>query len=250
MAKDTLTLTLKGDVTLDLFATALKHFDGLVKALSAEVAPGTKIQWEVIRLESGSALTEIRGSYIDAAPVERVVDDFAAVARSLAAGRPIPYSEGVRENALALTSVLNGHITAIEFIVDEYRAVVTERMTEVPEGKDIAFGVVTGIVNAIWYDDLRLSVIDDAFGKSVACHLPPDRYDLARDVWGKRVSITGLIYRDPDTGRPIEVRQVRTVDPEEDTPSRYSFRLARGIIPWREGQERPEAIIRRGRDAR
>jgi hypothetical protein len=45
-----------------------------------------------------------------------------------------------------------------------------------------------------------------------------------------------------------EAPQSQQEDPAEtEEADRYSFRKARGIIPYREGQERSEDIIRRGR---
>lgn len=109
-------------------------------------------------------------------------------------------------------------------------------MVEEAERKDRSFGVLIGTVYSIFIDPLRLSVKDVLFGNRVQCYLTSEFHDMARDAWGKKVEVTGIIYRDPDTGRPIEVRQVKAIEILEEDESLFSFRRARGAIPWREDQ--------------
>ena len=69
-----------------------------------------------------------------------------------------------------------------------------------------------------------------------------------RTVWGKRAVVSGRIGRQPLTGRPIvirEVRQVRLVKTYEPD----SYKNARGIFDWKPGDEPAEESIRRLRDA-
>ena len=171
----------------------------------------------------------------------------------------IPYSEDVISNVRAITSFINGHITSVELGTSDVHIVITEPLDEQwqEESKQYTFGAITGIVRTIsaWTKSytgqpkIRLAVEDAVFGRVVYCYLNDDQGELARKIWRSRVSITGMIFRDPDTGRPIEVRQVKDV--QEVEPSRpKSYKQARGILPWHDGDEPSEVTMRRLRDAK
>lgn len=59
---------------------------------------------------------------------------------------------------------------------------------------------------------------------------------MIRNMWGKYVTVTGKIYRDPITGRPLEVCKLEGVEILQDEPP-GSYKRARGAIPWKDGTE-------------
>jgi hypothetical protein len=78
----------------------------------------------------------------------------------------------------------------------------------------VSIGVITGVVRAISDNpNLKISVTDNLFEKVVNCYLEPEQAELARKFWRKPVSVTGLLYRDAVTGRPIEMREVYQIEP-------------------------------------
>lgn len=113
----------------------------------------------------------------------------------------------------------------------------------------LSLGVITGHVYAISDEPSpKISLRDDLFGKAVVCYLGEGKYDLARDVWRQHVAVVGMVHRDPETGKPIQVADVISVTPtEEKKPG--SFLAARDILPWQESDEPSETVIRRMRDA-
>lgn len=259
MVKDTITLTLNGDVPLALFAVALDHLNELVTALSEELIEPDEaaIQWQVLHLASGSAVTTIKGIVQEAEPtsslyptVEKIVEAYVIIGKALQFRQPIPFSEDVARPARELTSVLNGHITSIEFITDGTKALIKEKVTEESSGpKKYCLGVVKGVVRTISDKPrLKLGVYDELFNRMVYCYLAPTQEDLARSAWRKQVSITGLLYRDSETGRPVEFREVYDVQVLKNTSS-GSYKEARGVLPWETGDEPAEVSIRRLRDA-
>jgi hypothetical protein len=125
---------------------------------------------------------------------------------------------------------------------------VGDEEPEIEAGKDYSLGTVTGTVVAIWANPLKLGLNETISDQMVYCYLDKDQQEIAREQWGKCVSVTGLIARDSDTGRPINVTQVRDIEPIEGVPAR-SYKEAKGIIPWQQGDEPSEATIRRIRDA-
>src|SRR5207253_6784001 len=83
VAKDTVTLTLEGDVPVDEFAKAIGYFSALLRALSEEVSNSTPIEWDIARLSGGSATAVVRGTAPDTKAVEKVVIAYGVVGRSL-----------------------------------------------------------------------------------------------------------------------------------------------------------------------
>lgn len=250
MATDTVTLSLMGDVPLNLFAQVMVNFDGLIQALSAEIAGPEAIVWEVARLEAGSTLTTARGISAEAEAITRVIRAYEVIGQSLEDAKPIPYSEDVTSYALAITAVLNSHITSVRFITDERTASVNEpvALEKLTHSKRFSLGVITGVVGAIWdRPRLKLSVHDALFNRVIYCYLDESEKEKAREVWGRQVAVSGLIYRDPDTGRPIDVRQVTSIKLVESAPP-YSFRQGKGAVPWQNGDPVAEILIRRVRD--
>ncbi len=66
-----------------------------------------------------------------------------------------------------------------------------------------------------------------------------------RDAWGHIADVTGVITRDADTGRPLALRRVTSVDVVDEGDT-MGFLRARGAVG---GIEPAEGVIRRIRDA-
>lgn len=251
MAKDTLTLTLHGQVPLSTFARAMAELSTLVENLTQEVSSfEAAVEWQVSALTGGSATAAITGiHHDDIGDVMAVVEAYAIIARAMQAGQPIPYSEDVSRAATALTALVGSGVTSVSFITDEYRTTFDTPVPFQPGERRYSIGVISGLVRTITdRPRLRLALYDAVFKHRVFCYLPSGQEALARAVWLQQVAVTGMIYRDPHTGRPIEVRDVRAVDTITQQPP-GSYRQARGVLPWREGDEPSEVLIRRVRDA-
>lgn len=119
MAKNTLTLKLQGSVPLAEFAEAMGHFSALVEALTDDVGGTTDVEWEISKLEAGSATAVIigRSPYEDV--IEKVVQAYEIIGSAIKGNKPIPYSENIAKEARSITGLLNGKITAVEFVTDE-----------------------------------------------------------------------------------------------------------------------------------
>lgn len=254
MPKDTLTLTLNGDVPPELFAKAIGHFSDLIRALSEEIAgPDEQADWSVSHLEGGSAVVEVKGVSGAIDLIERIVEAYGVTGQAIGAGMPIPYSDAVAKPARAITEVLNGHIKSVGFITDNYKTVVTEPQgydfDKAEEPKAVSLGVVTGVVRAIWYSEKKITLaVHDAFNRVVYCRLGVEHKQIARDVGDRRVTITGLIERDPVTGLISGIRDVADVEISEDAiPG--AFKRVRGILSHLEEGVSSQDIIERMYDA-
>ncbi len=245
MDKDTLTIELAGDISLEIFSKAVNDFYSLVRQLSEEVVGPNKIRWEIAKLEGGSAATTIRGQSSEIKDVEKVVYAYTIIGQALEMDRAIPFSKEVVDSTYSLISVLNGDVTAVNFVTDYASTTLVEPIFKEPQaGIDYSLGVIKGRVSAIWIKPLKLAVTDALFNRVVYCFLEAEDRSIARDVWGKMVEVQGFIRRDSETGRPIDVRRVSKVRLVEKSDPK-SYRLAKGIIPWKVGTESAEQIVRR-----
>lgn len=57
---------------------------------------------------------------------------------------------------------------------------------------------------------IQITLYDDLFDRAVTCHLDPNWQ--VTQYWGKRIAVTGLVYRDPQSDRPYKIRDVITID--------------------------------------
>lgn len=249
---DTLTLILHGQIPVGLFARAIGHFAALLDSVAAEVAGPDVIRWDIDRLNTGSAIVQVRGLSEDFEAVEQAVRAYDAIGEALHRGEPIPFSPSVQRSARALTGLLDGHIHSISFATQAATHVVqahtTEEDAEQAQEWLVSWGTLQGEVGAISSRPrLQFTLYDSLFDKAVACYLTKDNESLAREIWRKRIAVTGRVYRRVDDDRPIRVSHVVDVR-VLDAPA-GDFRRARGAIPWQPGDELPEVYIRRVRDA-
>jgi hypothetical protein len=96
---------------------------------------------------------------------------------------------------------------------------------------------------------LRFTLYDTFYDKAVSCYLREGQEEIMRDVWGLTASVEGVVTRAPDSGRPLNVRNVWNVTPVKVAePS--GWLSARGAIKVRDDDQRsPEELISAARDA-
>lgn len=234
---------------LSEFARAMGHFSSLVDALTDDVGGKADIEWEIVKLEAGSATAVIigRSPYEDI--IEKVVQAYEIIGTAIKNNRPIPYSDSISKEAMAITGLLNGKIKTVEFITDDVETSIDAPFEfETQIQRDFSFGTVSGLVETLSKrGKIRFILYDSLFDRAVNCYLGKEQDQLMLDAWDKRVTVAGQVYRDPFTGRPTDVRDINYVEIIED--SKIDFMSLAGIIPWNDGDEYPEETIRRLRDA-
>ncbi|MGH2458773.1 MAG: hypothetical protein ACRDIY_07895 [Chloroflexota bacterium] len=250
MPAKTITLALDGGVPLDQFGLAMSAFSGLIKSLSSELGTARKVEWIIDDLQAGSATATIRSDAADEEAIERVVQAYATVGRSLASHTAIPYSSDVARYARDIVSVLNGQVTSVRFETPDEDVILysrSDRETN-PERYLLAYGAVEGTIQTLTSRNrLRFTLYDSLFDKAVSCYVEEGREQIMLGVWGRRAIVEGLISRDAQTGRPVAVRQIRDIRVVL-RPESASYRQARGIAPADESIS-AEAAIRKLRDA-
>jgi hypothetical protein len=262
MQLDTVTMSLSGrEVPLATFASAIVRFSALVRALSAE-AGRTDLEWIVDELSRGSTLAVARGIG-NPDQVARVVRRYGEVGMSLADDAPLkPYSPPVRIAAGRLRGIVGGAVEAMLLETPEREAIVRPRivrMKPAPAARSpilmatakppvAAFGAIEGRIQTLTNrGGLRFTLYDTLEDRAVSCYLAEGSDEIMRGAWGRRAVVEGWVVRDPMTGRPLTVRQVRSVHVKPD-PEPDGYISARGIAPSLSGLL-PEQAIRRLRDA-
>jgi len=247
MAKETLTLALEGDVALEEFASAISNLNSLLNQLSKEVGQEARVDWLIEELYAGSAVATFRGVYQDVAVVENVITAYEEIGDSLQSGREIPYSVNVKKYANNLVNIINGKITSIRFETPIKDFVITGRVTEGEKTSPMNYvlGSVKGTVETLsMRKKLNFTLWDSLFDKSVSCYFKEGEEENMRNAWGKRAVVSGRVGRRADTGRPVVIREVKYVRVLENVEP-GSYRRAKGVLPWVQGDELPEDIIRR-----
>ncbi|MFH2103090.1 MAG: hypothetical protein ABIJ39_07010 [Chloroflexota bacterium] len=250
MAKDILTFALEGEIALQDFASAISSFNALLIQLSKEVGGDAKIDWLIDEMYTGSAVATFRGVYQDMVVVENVVTAYEDVGDAMAAGREIPFSKTVQQHAAALTKVLDDKVTAIRLETPNHDFLISGKLHgERTLPIQYSHGTVRGTIETLSKrKKLSFTLWDTLFDKPVHCYFKEGEEDNMRFAWGKRAVVAGKIGRQPESGKPLVIREVKYVRVVEDGEP-GSYQRARGVLPWGRGGETPEDMIRRLRDA-
>lgn len=250
MASDTVTMRLEGDVPLTEFSVAVSQFNLLIVGLSRVISPKVPIDWAVEELISlpTAAETTVYGRSEQRGAVHSVARGYLEVGQALRAGEMVPY--GVGEPATKMRGVLNGRINTLVFETADSEAAVQATPPKEPESRRevVTMGAVMGRIQTVTNrGPLRFTLYDTLHDRAISCYLQPGHEEVMLGVWGKVAVVEGLVRRDPKTGRPLSVREIRNVvvRPEGE---RGSFREAIGAL---EGPFRMTAAeaVRQLRDA-
>lgn len=250
MAKDTITLTLDGEISFQNFADAISHFHSLVQALSQEMGMAEDIDWLIHDLQAGSATATVRGEAESPEKVEKVVSAYGELAKDLEGGRTPNFSTRVLREANAIAGMLDDRITSIRFETPEVDASISKQPNIViSTSTKVAIGAIEGRVQTLTNrKGLRFTLFDALHDRSVSCYIEEGRQEIMREIWGKRAIVEGEISRDIVSGRPLAIRRITNVRvlPEVE---KGSYLAARAVAPRKPGALLPEQIIRRLRDA-
>lgn len=251
MIDDTITLGLNGDVALSDFSSGMQHFAALVSALSEEVAADAEIEWVIDSLDAGSARATVRGVCDDADAVERVVASYGNIGKAVETGSPIPYSQNVVRKVNELASVINGRVTSLQLVTKAVDVLIASREISetAPQKPRYSYGAISGTVESITRRrGLKFMLYNEVFDQAITCHVSEELKEEMRSIWGKRVTVSGRIRRDPMRGSPVSVTEITSIRTLPDKEPGL-WRRAIGILPLAPNAERPEVIIRRLRDA-
>lgn len=249
MAGDSVTFRIDGELTIEKVADAFSRFGKVLQALEQDQL--ARVRWVLAGLDYGSAAITARAEPLDDDAVAKIA---TMTERYLSAGREV--SSGRVDGATPLLRVVRD---LTEIAAEENRVILETADDELiftapvsplplPPGAQTtkSLGTVRGRVETLSHrKGFRFTLYELTTDRPVSCYLQADHEDLMRDVWGHIADVTGVVTRDADTGRPLTVRRVTSVDVVTEGEA-MGFLRARGVVG---GTEPADAVVRRIRDA-
>jgi len=246
MARNTITFELGGRVPIETFRDGISYLQQLVAALTR----GNNVTWIIEDLQVGSAITTLRGEAEDLEIVDQIVGEFAQIGSALASDEPLPRkSVHVTQAANAIQALANS-VDYVRLETSEDDFVVYGNGTETEaQVQWTTVGAISGRVQALSKrGGLRFNLYEAVHDRAISCYLQQGQEELMREAWDRRVTVGGTIYRQGPLGRPVAIRNILSVDILEEA-AQGAYLRARGAVPWQEGDEMPEDVIRELRDA-
>lgn len=250
MKTRTITMTLEGDIQLYHYAEAVRRFANMVSLLSQEVATGVEIRWMLRDLKRNNGTARIVGEHELGRRVEDVVNAFERVADCMLKRERIPFSQSIAFEAMKLVRLIGPQITAIRFEMPYSTVTISGNIEQVIDlelsGPLQSLGTVKGYVQSITNrGDLHFTLYDAIYDEPVHCYVNPEQAELLRDLWAKRVHVTGRVTRDVETARVVKVTDITEIHVET---IKGSYKRARGILYEKVPEEPAEMTIRRIRN--
>lgn len=242
---------LTGVITANEYRKAVTHFVGLVNALTEAVADKVDVEWQLTDLDYGSAIMQFSGFANSQNSVRQVVAAYSVATQAAARRETIPYPAAVRTQLEALTSLINGHISAIEFSTSTVECVVTAPLPSSEEfpTKSSALGSIRRRVQMISErSSLYFNLYDSIFDEAVRCNMLTEQQEMMRDIWGKYVIVTGTVTRDKETGQPRSIHDILDIEVVNLAP-RQGYRRVRGILEYNPNDPPSHQRLRRHRAA-
>ena len=248
MSKTTLTFELGGRVELSELEEGIRLFTRLVSNLT----PRSGVTWVVEDLQPGSALVTLRGESDDPAQVEQVIAEYEGIGCALSRHETLRHT---KTRVVRAAHAIADFVEPREYVrlgtPDEDYIVYGNRVVDdrIQAAPIVSIGAITGRVQTLSSrSGLRFNLYDTVHDRAVACYLGPGQEEIMREVWGNRATVVGRVSRDPLTGKPISIRDIRQVELLSE-PAPRAYQEARGAVPWEPGDTLPEEAIRLLRDA-
>jgi hypothetical protein len=249
VAGDSVTFRLDGEVTIEQLSDAFVRFRAVLEALEED--QGARVRWVLAGLDYGSAAATARAEPLDedsAAKIPAITERYVAAGRQVSRGE-VDTSRRLLRVVRDLTDLADEKNRIILETADDeviFTAPVNHAPGVVGPQTTKSFGTVRGRVETLSHrKGLRFTLYELTSDRPVSCYLQAEDEDQMRDAWGHVADVTGVVTRDADSGRPLAVRRVTTVDVVNEGET-MGFLKARGAVG---GSEPAERVIRRIRDA-
>ena len=245
--KTTLTFEIGGRVEMRDLREGIALFTDLVFGLT----PNRGVSWVVEDLRAGGAKVALRGESDDPAVLERIVAEYEKIGLELSQNLNPRHVNLVANGAALDILALAGRVDCVKFGTPRQSHTILGGDVKIAARSEhsISLGGITGMAHTLSdRDGLKLILRYHLKDIPVECHFAPEYADIAREAWGKRVTVYGEVWRNKKTGLPLLIRDARKVD-ILPVVAPGSYKKARGAIPWKSGDMRAEEAIRKIRDA-
>ncbi len=248
MSKTTLTFELGGQVELKELEQGITLFRRLVSSLTSR----SGVTWVVEDLQPGSATVTLRGEADDPAKVEHVINEYEKIGSALSRHETSRHTKTRVTRAAHAIADFAGPLEYVRLGTPDQDYIIygsgaaDESVRITPS---VSIGAITGRVQILSSrSGLRFNLYDTVHDRAVTCYLGQGQEEIMREAWGNLATVVGRVSRDPVTGKPISIREIRQVKRLDDIPP-WTYREARGAVPREPGDMLPEEVIRLLRDA-
>lgn len=225
------------DVSIEKFIAVASKLTALLRELETSVTDQHGLQWQIADLQIGSASLAMRPKLPGVASIGSADAVIDAVLEGLATiedapRRPPHFSDEALRSASSLATAARDDANAL-VVFGEARGAqrqVTVSNQLVVHVKDlvgtasVAIGALEGRLEALTiHDTIAFSIYDAATGRQVVCKCDRDAFDLAKQHFGERVSVSGeLGYNAQGEATSIRVDMLRAMT--EDLPQAKDVR--------------------------
>ncbi len=258
----TIGLVLDGTVNPADFAMVAAAWAKLIQTLTDEADEDRpSVNWLLAEAHAGSFSATFCGQSDTTSgrrAIENVHQRYIHLGEDARQGRLNDYSPQVRKYLDELTSVINGHISAIHLKTDDSDTSITQRIPatdpvwtapESIETHTYIKGSIRGRLTALSdAQGLQFGLFDQRSGTIIRCY-PDEKWAqfIVRN-WRKWVVVEGNINRERFSGTAITISDITDIQPIKDSIV-GAYRMARGCAPRINGDElTPEDAVRRVRN--
>lgn len=258
MIEKKFSLQLDGQTTLSQYVVALNAWRESLEGATKLTGSAHVLGEYVSDLSSGSTITETTITF-DRAEAADTFEEYmdrthVAVRDGSIRDLPLELQKGAyrlqRISAMpgSPSMVLRSGIQDV-LVSDQNAQDARRRMKAIPQVPAETYGELIGRLQALSSRTAFTGTLyDSTFDKAVRCYFEAGQEEMVRDQWDRRVAITGMIRRDPATGRPLSIRRISNVVAAPRDADAYSWTSARGILVGVLPNELPETLLGRLRD--
>lgn len=255
MEKRSFEIQVDGKVSLEVFLASIEAWDSLIKNATNVVGRENVGETQIESLQTGSTLVATETSFQSAA----VADRFESIVRGTAQHAlgislsPLPKRMNTPVRKLRSLAARLPENEGFVIRTPEEDFLIREEL-RLSAGASIpiagahaaeTIGVISGKLESISSrQGIKAVIYDDLFDKAVRLNLDETWHDRIQELWSRDVMASGLIRRDPPTGRPLSVRDLRSIDPIEYSGDRWSWKNAKGVLKDMAPSVKSEDLIR------
>jgi hypothetical protein len=223
MVERTFAITLDGTVSLDRWTGVLSAWNKSLDLLAKDLGPRHLLSMRIAGLTFGSAITEVAADFDDPQIADAFTREHDRFSRALRDGNIIDFPPPLQRSGKQLLKAAKLD-SADEIIMSSdsgdvviglaSSSTMVTMVAPVATGSDAvtAHGGVVGVLQSISSrGSLRAVVFDEINDKAVRCLISPEQHDEVGALWDQLVEVRGLVSRDPHTGRPLSVREVKSI---------------------------------------
>lgn len=250
-------IQLDGTVSLRRWSAILGAWNESLCEISMHVGEKHVLSISIDGLTYGSATAEVSAAF-DAEPVAvQFTKTYDALGRGLRHGNlaDVPASlQSCGEKLLEATRIDGdgGVILSSEtgdFVISpDSKQVESASQRTVPD-QVVAYGAVSGRLQSLSNRGALTAVVfDEVHDVPVRISLTDELRDVARELWDMNVVVEGRVRRAPDTGRPLSMTEVQSIQRIVKPKDPFAWRKARGVLAHIHPEKRSEQLIREARD--